>query len=307
MGGIAREEITDRQRDGEPTPTLSQVVTSWPWLIMLSTSGALILLGYFKAELLGFWWSKWMEKDSYYSHGVLVPFISAFAVYLDRRTLAKLPVASTFLGLVLLILSALASLVARTANTPSILGLTLPPMVFGAVWLLLGTAVARRLIFPIGFLFFMCVLPGFILTLLSFRIQLLSTAGAVLILKTIGLSPEQHGAMITLPNAQVMVGQPCSGFRLLISLLAFAVFFAYMREGPRWGKLTLIACTLPLSLLVNSIRVFLIALVGEFFGDEAMHAFHDYSGYLVLVLAFVVLWQVSKVVKCEKFKAVLMS
>jgi exosortase len=218
-----------------------------------------------------------------------------------------MPVSPSFLGLIFLAPAALVALVAHTADTPSILGLSLPAVIFGAAWLLLGTAIAWRLVFPIWFLSFMCVLPGFVLTTMSFKIQLLSTSGAALILRIIGLHPEQHGAAIKLANAEVLVGQPCSGFRLLISLLAFAIFFAYMREGPRWGKLVLVISTAPLSLFVNSVRIFMIALVGEFFGNEAMHAFHDYSGYLVLVLAFAVLWQLSKVVKCEKFKAVLIS
>jgi len=290
---------------GTDTPTLAAAISRWQYVAALAASAALLGFAYAHSNLFGFWWGKWMEKDSYYSHGVLVPLISAFTVYLDRRTLAQLPVSPGKLGLAILIPCGLLAIVARSANVLSILGLTLPIMLYGAVWFLMGPKVARRMLFPIGFLFFMCVLPGQILTQLSFKIQLLSTTGASLMLKLIGQQPNQTGAMITLPNAQVLVGQPCSGFRLLISLSAFAVFFAYMREGPRWGKVLLVLATAPLSLLVNSIRIFMIAMVGEYFGSEAMHAFHDYSGYLVLILAFVVLWQLSKVVQCRKFKAVL--
>lgn len=293
-------------RDVGP-PELVRVVAHWPWLLAAAISVALIMFGYYGADLFEWWWLKWMEKDSYYSHGILVPLISAFAVYLDRRALARLPVVPNMLGLLVLLPAMIGAAIARSADTPSILGLTLPAVLFGAVLTALGLRIAVRLVFPIGFLFFMCVLPGFILTLLSFRIQLMSTSGAALLLKIAGLDPQQSGAAINLPNAQVLVGQPCSGFRLLISLMAFAIFFAYMREGPRWGKLVMVAATAPLSLVVNSIRIALVAVVGEFFGNEAMHAFHDYSGYLVLVLAFLILWQISKVVKCQKFKAVLTS
>ncbi len=112
--------------------------------------------------------------------------------------------------------------------------------------------------------------------------------------------------MILLPNVEVMVGAPCSGFRLLISLFAFTVLYTYLLEGPWWGRTLLVVFTLPLSLLVNSIRITLIALVGEFMGSEAMHSFHDYSGYIVLILAFLVLVSFGRLVKCRKFNSMLM-
>ncbi|OGX15227.1 MAG: hypothetical protein A2166_00355 [Omnitrophica WOR_2 bacterium RBG_13_41_10] len=34
--------------------------------------------------------SRWTEKDTYYSHGILVPFISGFIVWLKRKELAKI-------------------------------------------------------------------------------------------------------------------------------------------------------------------------------------------------------------------------
>ncbi len=306
---IKKEKVEAANKEKvRPDPdSIAGVVSNNVWLITVIAAALIMCFAYYKANVFTWWWGKWMEKDSYYSHAVLVPLISAFAVYLDRKGLGAIKAKPTMLGLPLLLISTIAALIGHTAGTPSITGLTLPFVVFGSIWVLLGTEAAKRMIFPAGFLFFMCVLPGFLLTLMSFKIQLMSTTGAALLLKIAGLNPQQSGAQINLPNAAVLVGQPCSGFRLLISLLAFSVFFAYMREGPRWGKLILVASTLPLSLVVNSIRIFLIALVGEFFGSEAMHAFHDYSGYLVLVLAFAILWQISKVVQCQKFKAVLTS
>jgi exosortase len=136
---------------------------------------------------------------------------------------------------------------------------------------------------------------------------MLSTDTAVEILKLLHYKVRQEGTIIYLSNIKVMVGTPCSGFRTLISLVAFAVYFAYMKEGPMWGRLTIVAMTAPLSWVANSVRITLIALWGQYFGQEAMMKFHDYSGYIVLLVAFVILWSFAKVVKCEKFKATLFS
>jgi len=171
------------------------------------------------------------------------------------------------------------------------------------VLVLFGRAMARQSGFPIAYLYFMCVLPTFLLTMLSFRIQMLSTKGGTMLLRLLGFDAYREGAMITLPNIEVLVGAPCSGFRLLISLFAFSVLFAYLKEGPLWGRLSLVAITLPLSLLVNSIRITFIAIVGEFMGSDAMLAFHDYSGYIVLVLAFVALSLFARLVGCRRFSS----
>jgi exosortase len=252
------------------------------------------------------WYDTWMAKESYYSHGVLVPFICLFIIWLKRKPLLQTRVAPAAAGYWLLVPCLLAFMVLTWAGGMNLQGLVFPILVAGMVLALFGKEVGRVLRFPVGYLFFMCVLPGDVLTKLSFRIQMISTACATLMLRTVGLDASREGAAIHLPNIEVMVGTPCSGFRMLISLFAFAVLLSYLKEGPAWGRASLVAITLPLSILLNSFRVMMIAMVGEFFGESAMHSFHDYSGYIVLALAFVVLSLFARLVKCQKFNSMLM-
>jgi exosortase len=252
------------------------------------------------------WYDTWMAKESYYSHGVLVPFICLFIIWLKRKSLLQTRVAPAAAGYWLLVPSLLVFMVLTWAGGMNLQGLVFPVLIAGMVLVLFGREIGRILRFPVGYLFFMCVLPGDILTKLSFRIQMISTACATMMLRTVGLDASREGAAIHLPNIEVMVGTPCSGFRMLISLFAFAVLLAYLKEGPAWGRASLVVVTLPLSILLNSFRVMMIAMVGEFFGESAMHGFHDYSGYIVLALAFVALSLFARLVKCQKFNSILM-
>lgn len=275
----------------------------WPTLVLIGACLALLIWLYLPT--FGWWYTMWNMEDSYYSHGFLVPLISGFIVWLKRKRIMVTPVRPVFYGVLVMIPVMVWSLIAFWANAPSIQGLAFPLILAAMSLALLGVAITRELAFPIGYLYFMAVLPTFLLTMASFRIQILSTMAATGILKVMGFDAYREGAVITLPNIEVLVGAPCSGFRLLISLFAFSVLFTYLKEGPWWGRASLILVTLPLSLVVNSIRITLIAMVGEFFGSEAMHAFHDYSGYLVLVLAFVALWWMARLVRCQKFNSML--
>lgn len=252
------------------------------------------------------WYQMWNAEESYYSHGILVLPISLFIVWLKRSSVNRTAIRPSPIGYLVLVPTLMAVILASWADAPS-RGLAFPVVLASLVLILFGWRMTWELAFPIGYLYFMCVLPTFILTKASFGIQMLSTAGGTVLLKMIGLDAIRRGAMITLPNIDVLVGSPCSGFRLLISLFAFSALFAYLKEGPLWGRLTLVAFTLPLSVLLNALRIAMIAIVGEFMGSEAMHTFHDYSGYIVLVLAFVVLSYGARFVKCRKFNSMLIS
>ena len=287
------------QRSAESTMTVRDL----KWNVYVPIGISVTLLMVFYSLIFRSWYGNWMMNESYYSHGILVPFISLFIVWLKKKDLAEVPVRPSAVGYFILVpLLALVSIMLMAgSNTAG--GLAFPLIVASMVLILFGWQMLRETAFPIGYLYFMCVLPGFLLVKLSFTIQIVSTMVATVLLHLIGLDAYRTGVMISLPNIEVMVGAPCSGFRLLISLLAFAVLFAYLREGPLWGRLFLVAFTAPLSLIVNSLRIAMIALVGEYMGSDTMHSFHDYSGYIVLVLAFIILWFISRLVKCQKFNS----
>lgn len=289
----------------DKTPVKGVVVTdlgrsrAWQALGLISVAALVFIY----RTTIAWWWGHWWADESYYSHGILIPFMSAFVIWFNWKRVAKTQVQPSVWGLALLIPAVLLQFVAHRGAIPSVSGLTLPIALTGASLLLFGRRLTAEFIFPILFLYFMCVPPTQYLAKVSFKIQMLSTTWATLGLKLIGLDAHQSGTQIQLPNIQVLVGAPCSGFRMLIALVAFTAFFAYMKVGPMLGRLSLVAMVIPLSFIANSVRVLMIALVGEYMGEDAMHAFHDYSGYIVLVIAFAILIQLAKVVKCRDFKS----
>ena len=274
--------------------------------LVLITVGLALMIWLF-VPTFKWWYGVWMRDESYYSHGILVPLISGFIVWLKRDLLKKIPVEPAMQGIMLLIAALIATIAASWIDTASIRGLMFPVVIVGLCLALFGRKITRELAFPISYLYFMCVLPGFILTMLSFRIQMLSTMGATLILRILTFDVQREGAIIMMPNTEVLVGAPCSGFRLLISFLALSVLLAYLVEGPKWGKALIIAFALPLSLFLNSVRIALIAIVGELMGAKAMHSFHNYSGYIVLLAAIVLIHLFSRLVKCRGFNSTLIS
>lgn len=278
----------------------------WPAYIPIALCLILVSLLYWPTFTM--WYKQWMMKESYYSHGILIPPISGFLIWLNRKNLKTVPIRSYLPGY-LLVLIALTGVVFSTwANAGTMTGLTFPLLLIGLVMVLLGCDMTRQLAFPVGYLYFMCTLPTFLLTMISFRIQMLSTAGATLLLKALTFDVYREGATIIMPNLPVYVGAACSGFRMSVTLVAITVLFLYITEGPRWGRVLLFFSTLPLAVFVNSVRIALVSIVGEYRGSESMQFFHDnVAPYIEIVMAFSLLLLIGRLVKCLKFNSMLMS
>jgi len=294
---------TTTQEVGSTKPgqlTVSELGKARVWQVLVIITAAAFIFVYW--HTFRWWWGHWWADDSYYSHGILIPIMSGFLVWSSRKRLAKMVLEPSIWGLMAVLLAALVQFVSYRSAIPSVSGLTLPLVLLGGSLFLFGKYITRELLFPILFLFFMCVPPTQFLSKISFNIQMLSTTFATASLKMVGYSAQQAGTQIHLPSINVVVGAPCSGFRLLIALLAFTTFIAMLLEGQAWRRWGLIAFILPLSLLLNSARVFAIALIGEHWGEDVMHTAHDPAGYVMIVIALIIVLIVARAIGCRRFQ-----
>jgi len=154
---------------------------------------------------------EWLGND-YYSHGPLVPLISAFLAW--RLWVTWPPeqrrIKPATIGLLPLSAGLSAYLYALLQRAYFAASLAMIVIIAGLVWYLLGTAALRRFAFPIGFLFFMVPLP--FVEPLSVPIAQLTGALSAAIVRLLGVPIIVNGgAQITLPNAELVVGTQCSG------------------------------------------------------------------------------------------------
>jgi exosortase len=243
-------------------------------------------------------WSRWFTTDTYYSHGILIPFVSGFLVWQKREVLSKIPVKSSPWGIFLIAVSVLYYLFSALFRINFTGGLSMFVGVFGLVLYLYGAAVLKEIIFPVSFLIFMFPLPEVAIVNISFRMKLFAAGIAEHILNNIGLQAIRHGSIIVLEHTQVVVDDVCSGLRSLISLTALGSIFAYWLKGSKIKKVILFLTTIPIAVLTNVCRVVFLSAVSEIWGTEAASGFvHDFSGFAIFALAFIMLWAVSKIIE----------
>ena len=246
------------------------------------------------------WWAwEWTRPDSPSAYALAVLPLALCMFWRRRDLLVCIPakIASEGLLLTVFALTLLAVSVKRELLAVSSLALWLT--VIGAVWFSQGRARLKALAVPLGFLLTLAPLPGPLLSDATLGAQGLSTSLAARLLGLFGLHPVQSGTIIQLDRYALDVVAPCSGFKLLLTLLVLGAALAALTDLPRGKKLALAALTLPLSLLVNALRIALVGLVGEAGGFSAAGRFHDASGYLCLVLCLVALASIGKGMGCR--------
>jgi len=271
----------------------------WPGIV------AVLVITLLYREEFAFYWQDWNRKDGYYSHGMLVPLIVIYMVWANRKRLAAHAVTRAWYGTPLILAAVPIYVFGKWTDSGMLLDTSLMLVIIGSVWSFAGSKITRILLFPLLYLMFMMPLPGTVLDESTMRIQMQSTRVASAILNTTGYASTMVGAneihSVNLPEPLV-VGVACSGFKLLIALMTFTAFFVYMIQAPTWKRALLIVFAVPLSVFINSLRIAMIGYAGIWTGTaEAMHEFHDWSGYLGLAICFLVLFGFAKLIKANKF------
>jgi len=188
-------------------------------------------------------------------------------------------------GLVLVILSILLIIVGELGSVETLLYTGIWGCAVGVTVILYGWR-TRYLIFPLVILLFIVPLPAFINRILTFKLKLAATTLSVTMLRASGVSVLQEGNIIDLGISQLQVVDACSGLRYLMPLLLTALLVGYFFNKRWWQRAILILVVVPLSIFVNSVRIWITGLLTVKGHEElAQSFFHDFSGWLVYMFA----------------------
>jgi exosortase len=225
--------------------------------------------------------------DENYSHGFLIPLISAYAIWSSRDRLAATPrephlLLGGFLMTIavwLLFAGVLGAelFITRISMALSLVALTL--YFCGVAWL-------RQLIFPIGLLLLAIPIPNIIFNQIALPLQLIASDYATRVIKLFGVPALREGNVIELAQMKLQVVEACSGIRSLVSLTTLAVVYTYFMERKWRRRVMILAAVIPIAIIANAARVAGIGLMAHYRGIQAAENFmHSFSGWLVFLVA----------------------
>jgi exosortase len=267
---------------------LDMIKGLWPRVAGIAVLSAAFVLLY--ANVMGKLVHDWAYDDNY-SHGFLIVPIAAYFVWERRAKLMAAESRPSVLGLVIVI-GSIATLTAGVLGAElfltrvSILG-----VLAGTVLYLLGWQYLRILAFPLAFLLLMIPIPAIIFNQIAFPLQLLASQFGEGALRTFGIPVLREGNIIMLPYTTLEVAEACSGIRSLISLLTLGIVCGYFSDPRGLVRVAIALGTIPVAIVANGLRVAGTGIAAHVYGPAAAEGFfHTFSGWLVFVFAFAMLF-----------------
>lgn len=163
--------------------------------------------------------------------------------------------------------------------------LSLLPVIYGITMCLYGLKIANVLSFPILYLLFLVPVPLGIIDNITLPMRYGVSIVTEEILKLLHYPITREGLLLSIGGSELFVGQPCSGFRSMITMLSAGLIFVYISKGNMFKKSVIASSIIPFALLGNLIRIIMLCLITYHFGEAAGQGFfHNFSGIVVVVL-----------------------
>ena len=254
---------------------------------------SLALTGYIFHDSIRSTVDTWLTSPEY-NYGPLVPVIAALMLWRDlKRSDAIYGTArsSGRLGIVLALLGLFFGVIEFLSQTrfPGQLGLFL--IIVGIVVAWLGERRAARVWPALLFLFFALPQAGAFQVALTAALQLVSSIGAVAVIRLFDIPVLREGNVIDLGQIQLQVAEACSGLRYLFPLATFAFLCAYLFIGHPVKRAVIFLSSIPITILMNIVRIAVTALLVEYYGASAAQGFfHYFEGWIVYVLCLALLF-----------------
>jgi exosortase len=199
----------------------------------------------------------------HYSHIILLPFLSAYLLYLNREAILKHVQPAPGVGILATVAGASMTWLAATTMLVGDLEYRLSLAMLGLVILWAGTFVMcyglRPLkvgAFPFALLLFMVPLPPAVITAIIVFLQKGSAEASAVIFGLIGVPFFRTGSFVfALPGLTIQVAEECSGIRSSLALLISGLVMAYLLLRGSWARTALALVIVPLAIVKNAVRI----------------------------------------------------
>lgn len=220
------------------------------------------------------------------SHGVFVPFLSCYFLWIKRGVLSKIELRYDFLGIPLIFIGGLISLFNIGAYQLQFLCFIL--FIVGLIIIILGRRFFLEISFPVLFLITMIPLTENVYITLANYIRHIAVEGSLWIISLFHIPVYREGWLIHLPNALLEINIGCSGIRYLISYFVFGLAYAYLYKSTTVSRLIIITLTIPISLAASISRLTSIFTLTYIFGPHMAeywpHVIISWSVFFIVMI-----------------------
>lgn len=248
-------------------------------------------------------WGAWADiytlasKDEEYSHIFLVPIVALAMVMVRRMRMRHCRPSGMILGVVLVAVGWVTWSYGYTHARQAMWHLGAVIIVLGCMLSVLGKNVIFRFFPAIAVLIFLVPVPGRLRQQIALPLQAWTARTAQTGLEICGVETEVSGNTLSINGRPVTVAEACNGLRMVFPLLLVSYAFSFalpLRNSVRF--FVLLASPL-VAIFCNVLRtVPTIWLYGNR-SRELADAFHEWSGWAMLLISFLLLLGIIKALK----------
>jgi len=265
--------------------TVSQWFNENKWFV----AAFLVIMGAVYFDIVSYMVDIWSIDDNY-SHGFLVPFVSAYFFWISKEKILATEVKPATWGLLIVVLGVMQLLAGSLATEYFTQRTSMIVITAGTVIYSMGWQVFAAMRLPLLYLFLMVPIPAIVYDTLTLPLKLFVAKLSVKWLIVLGYPVMREGNIIVLPNVTLEVADACSGLRSLMSLIALSVAFAYLFQKKAWKRWLLIFSALPVAVFTNVMRVFVTGILAKHYGRVAAEGFfHEFAGFVVFFVAMAIM------------------
>ena len=259
------------------------------------------LLGVIYYPVFVWMWQRWFAADSYYAHGPLIPVVTAVLIWLRRKDLPQVQLQSSKLGLAILIAGLLLHIASAFTRIYFTSAYSIFIVLLGLSLYFFGRQFTQIILFPLCFLLFMFPAPVALIEGTTLRMKLFIAQSSVYIIQLLGIPALRDGSTVYMQSTSVVVGDPCSGLRSLISLSALSILYAYIVKSSYLRKTALFISSIPIAIIANMIRTIATLLIANAYGNDIItnKYLHEGFGLMVFIIAFAGLFLVGRLLGCK--------
>jgi exosortase len=236
--------------------------------------------------------SDWASKKEY-SHGFLIPLISAYIIWTQRAALRLSPMQPDVKGIFILIIGIALLILGNVAFEPYTRRFSLIITMLGLIYFLGGIKIGRILLFPVGYLVFMIPIPYIIMKTIAVNLRLISAKITFFTLNLIGIPIVREGVNLELPNISLEVADLCTGILSIVAITALSVLYAYFTQRHLLSKIALVVFSIPIAIFSNMFRLMVTVGLAYAFGEKVLgsvvHQFHGTFNFLITIALLVLL------------------
>jgi exosortase len=247
------------------------------------------------SELSAFSW-----HHEFSSHIVLIPVVTVYLLWAERKTIFQVSQSSIGVGVVVILIGAAFywqamahSIVQDPAQMLPEATLSIVVCWIGGFLLIYGIRAWRAAAFPLLFLLLMVPLPEPVLSRTIQSLQEGSTEISYLLFKAVGVPVFRQGFFLSVPGVTIEVAKECSGIRSSIALFITCLLAAHLFLRTPWKMFFFAVLAFPLAIIKNGIRIVTLTLLSLYVDPSFLRgSLHHDGGFVFFLLALVILFPV---------------